>query len=43
MPIKFIKSLKDEAGGVSDVTVVDKLVNVCAAQVNMDNSIVYNA
>ena len=38
MPIQFIKSVKDEARGLSDVTGLDKLVNICAALINMKHS-----
>lgn len=42
MPLRFIKSLRDEAIGNTKVAVVDKIVNVCAALVNMEGSVVYN-
>ena len=42
MPLRFIKSLCDEATGNTKVAVVDKIVNVCAAFVNMEGGVVYD-
>ena len=42
MPLRFIKSLRDEAMGNTKVAVIDKIVNVCAALVNMEGSVVYD-
>ena len=42
MPLRFIKSLHDEAMGNTKVAIIDKFVNICAASVNMEGSVVYN-
>ncbi len=41
MQLGFIKTRKEEAGG-SDIAKIDKIVNVCAALVNMEGGVVYN-
>ncbi len=41
MQLCFIKSIKDEARENNTVTKIDKIVNVCAALVNMEDGIVY--
>ena len=42
MPIRFIQTLKDEAQGDCNISVIDKIVNVCSALVNMEKSVIYD-